>query len=135
MDCQCTFLILGNQHVEATKSVFVYIFTPILIPATNISLSKRPFEKYKPMGLFSGFLGMSFLRGLYQIGQNSWNSQKLVHENVYPTTLKMSPLLVGHIVSMLPLHDVISTINLRFRISGQWMNTYRLETKLYFSRR
>ena len=78
------------------------------------------------MGLFSGFYGISLLRGLYQIGQNLRYSQKLVHKNVYPIKLKMRHFSVDAIVSNLALHVVISTTNLCFRSAGQLMNTNRL---------
>ena len=78
------------------------------------------------MGLFCGFYGINFLREFYQIGQNSQNSPKLVHENVSPIKLKMRPFSVDGIVSILALQDVISTTNLRFWIAGQLMNSYRL---------
>ena len=125
------FLRQGNQYAEATKQVSdlhqsVYICTSILTPAPKISPIKRHFEKYKTMGLFSGFYGINFLREFYQIGQNSRNSQKLVHENVSPIKLKMRPFSVDGIVSILALQDVISTTYLRFWSAGQLMNSYRL---------
>ena len=106
----------------------------------NISPLKRSFEKcipvitphpeYKPnnkvMGLFSGFYGISFLRGLYQISQNLRSSLELVHENLYPIKLRMRDFSVYAIVSMLALHDVISITNFCFRNAGKLMNTYRL---------
>ena len=78
------------------------------------------------MGLFLGFDGIGFLRGFYQIGQNLRNSQKLVHENVYSIKLKMRYFSVDAIVSMLALHDVISTTHLYFRNAGKLMSAYRL---------
>ena len=89
-----------------------------------------PHPEYKPnnqvMGLFSGFCGISFLQGLYQIGQKLRNSQKLVHENVRPIKLKMRHFSVDAIVSILAFHDVISITNLCFRKAAKLMNTYRL---------
>ena len=130
----------GQQKQVRDLHLSVYICTPILIHALNISPPKRSFEKcipiitphpeYEPnnkvMGLFLGFYGISFLRGLYQFGQNLRNSQKLVHENVYPIKLKMRHFSVNAIVSKLALHDVISITNLCFRNAGKLMNTYRL---------
>ena len=106
----------------------------------NISPPKRSFEKCIPIitphpehksnnkviGLFSGFYGISFLRGLYQIDQKLRNSQRLVHEISYRIKLKMRHFSVDAIVSLLALHDVISITNLCFQGAGKLMNTYRL---------
>ena len=146
MECQCPFFKTGKSTWRGNKNKFViciylYIYVPLFLSMLpNISPPKRPFEKcipiitphpeYKPsnkaMDLFSGFYDISFLRGLYQIGQNLRNSQKLVHENVYTIKLKMRHFSVDSIVSMLVLYDVISITNLCFRNAGKLMNTYRL---------